>query len=131
VVRLWDVKTGAPKGTLNGQVGKITAVAFGKAGKRIAVGGDTLRIRHPDGSLAVLRGHRGPILCVAFSPDGLHLLSGGSDGTVRLWRAEDGEEVRCLEGHAGGVHAVVFHPGSAAVFTGGADGIIRRWAHAV
>jgi serine/threonine protein kinase len=125
-VRLWDARTGAAKGTVNAQVGKVKAVAFARVGKRIAVAGDSLRVRQADGSLTPLRGHRGPVLAVAFSPDGLMLISGGSDGTVRVWRAEDGEEMRTLEGHAGGVLSLAFHPGGSVFFSGGADGIIRR-----
>ena len=32
-----------------------------------------------------LRGHTGPVWCVAFSPDGTRALSGSGDGTLRLW----------------------------------------------
>jgi serine/threonine protein kinase len=126
MVRLWDSRTGASKGTVNAQVGKVNAVAFARTGKRIAVAGDILRVRQPDGSFTALRGHRGSVLSVAFSPDGSMLISGGSDGAVRQWRAEDGEEMRSLDGHPGGVLALTFHPGGSVFFSAGADGIIRR-----
>jgi WD40 repeat protein len=54
--------------------------------------------------------------------------SGGSDGTVRLCRASDGDELACFEGHAGKVHDVAVAPDGRVAFSGSADGTIRRWS---
>jgi serine/threonine protein kinase len=126
-VCLWDLKTGAVKGTVKGQVGKIADVAFAEATKRIAIAGDTLRVRQRDGSFTQLNGHDGPVLSVAFAADGQRLVSGGSDGTVRVWSTNDGEEVRCLQGHSDKVEAVVVSADGQTIFSGCADGTIRRW----
>jgi len=53
------------------------------------------------------------------------LLSGGWDGTARLWRLEDGT-ARLLEGHEGPVTAAAFRPDGLPV-TAGADGTLRAW----
>jgi hypothetical protein len=126
-VRLWDTATGALKGSLNGQVGKIEAVAFNAASKRMAIAGRGLRVRQANGSLTPLHGHRGPVLCVSFSPDGQFILSGGSDGTVRLWRAADGEELHCYNVHTNKVHAVAYSPVGRSAYSGSADGTICGW----
>ena len=41
-------------------------------------------------SLAVLRGHDGPVTKVAFDPAGRRLLTTGTDQTVRIWALSDG-----------------------------------------
>jgi WD40 repeat protein len=102
-------------------------VAYNGTTKRIAIAGSALRLRQADGSLVTLPGYAGPVLCVAFSPDGQWLLSGGSDGRVCLWHAGDGRELHCFEGHADKVHTVAWGPNQRSVYSGSADGTLRRW----
>lgn len=65
--------------------------------------------------LAVLHGHGAGVTCVAFSPDGALLASGGKDRAVVLWDVSDGTELARLTGHnaALGVHGLAFSPDGA------------------
>jgi WD40 repeat protein len=44
-----------------------------------------------DGKFRTLSGHQGPVLSVAFSPDGKSVVSSGMDGTVRFWEVTTGQ----------------------------------------
>jgi WD40 repeat protein len=125
-VRLWDVKTGLSRGSLS-HGGKVHAVAFNSPSKRMAIAGDGLRVRQMDGTMTELPGHDGPVLCVAFSPDGELVVSGGADSNLRLWRAADGTELHTYVGHGDKVHAIVFTPDGRTIYSGSEDGILRRW----
>lgn len=126
-VRQWDLKTGKAKGVLQGGIGPINAMAF--AAKRVLIAGrDGLALRQPgSGNFQKLSGHDGPVLSCALSADGRLLASGGSDHTVRVYRADDGLPLASFPGHDRGVRAVALSLTGDAVYSGGEDGTLRRW----
>lgn len=76
---------------------------------------------------ACLRGHQGRVNTARFSNDGAAIVSGGHDGTARLWDAETGASRAILQGHDGPVHDVQFGLAGEVVLTCGADGTARMW----
>jgi sterol desaturase/sphingolipid hydroxylase (fatty acid hydroxylase superfamily) len=74
-----------------------------------------------------LAGHKGAVLCVAVSGDGRHIVSGGADGTVKIWDAATGREERTLVGHRGFVHSVAVSGDGRRIVSGSADRTVKVW----
>ncbi len=79
------------------------------------------------GRLRPLRPHPGQPVCVAASPTGRNVISGGSDRSVRVWDVESGECLRVLAGHGANVAAVAVSAAGDRVVSAGADGTLRLW----
>ena len=60
--------------------------------------------------LATLKSYFGSLLCVAWSPDGLFLLTGGEDDLVSVWSLADRSVVSRCHAHNSFVRSVAFDP---------------------
>jgi WD40 repeat protein len=72
-------------------------------------------------------GHGGRVNCVAVAHDGRLALSGGADGTVRLWEVATGREKWKADAHPGGVLSVAFSAEGRQALSGGADKSVQLW----
>jgi WD40 repeat protein len=64
---------------------------------------------------------------IAFSPDGLILAGGGSDGPATLWQTSSGRKIAEFPAKTGVVGQLVFEPDGKSLIFGGTDGRIRLW----
>ncbi|MHC5733242.1 MAG: WD40 repeat domain-containing protein, partial [Nostoc sp.] len=72
-----------------------------------------------------LRGHQGYVNSVAISADGQTIVSGGGDGTVRLWNRQGLPLAEPLRGHQGYVNSVAISADGQTIVSGGGDGTVR------
>ncbi len=73
-------------------------------------------------------GHRRGITCVAFSPEGHHLVSAGPDRTVRIWTTRPLAEERVLEGAHEPLSRVAWRADGQAVQAVTVGGAMYAWS---
>jgi hypothetical protein len=83
-------------------------------------------VAEPAGAAPPFIGHTGTVNAVALSADGRRALSGGVDGTVRLWD-EAGRELACFKGHRSAITAVALSADGRWALSGGDDRTVRLW----
>ncbi len=71
--------------------------------------------------------HRDGVRCVAFSPNGQFVATGGEDNLARVWLAATGEARTPYLRHRGYVLALAFSPDSRMLATASLDGTARVW----
>src|SRR5262245_12637097 len=78
----------------------------------------------PQHPVHTLRGHTADVMDVAFTPDGTLLATASVDGTVRLWRVDDGGLVGTLS-HPEGITSMALSPDGRLLVTGSYDRAAR------
>lgn len=80
----------------------------------------------PEHTIVQYSGHTDGILCLAWSPDGASIASGGRDKTIRIWDAATGEtKVVCQAADV--VCALAWAPDGATLLAGGWNHDIELW----
>jgi len=106
----------------------VNAVTFAADWLATASHDKTIQIRSLDGKLLkTLTGHASAVVCVAASPDGKTLVSGGADSTIRVWDPATGELKRTIANHGDRVNALAWSPDGKFLASGSRDRTLRVW----
>ncbi len=138
-VTIRDVNTGEALLSLQGHDATVASMAFSPDGRRLATAAgssathraanQTVPIWNTStGELAMtLTGHDDEVSAVAFSPDGRRLVTGSYDGTMRIWDAVNGAELRVRDVSAE-LYALAFSRDGRYILTGVDDsGLVTVW----
>lgn len=79
------------------------------------------------GCLHTLVGHEGSVNCVAVSPNGKTLLSGGSDGTIRVWDLETGKLKHSQDAKSGSITSLSISPDGKTLVNTSSHHKIKIW----
>lgn len=134
-IQLLDAQTRKPVRVIKDIAGKVNALAFSADGQSLfaaagdaGVSGVAYQFRVSDGSLVrKFEGHTDALYALALLPDGMTLVTGGYDQSIRFWNIADGKETRLLKGHNGGVFALSFRPDGKVLASTSADRTVKLW----
>jgi len=87
-LRIWNLEVDSPPIEYQEFSGTLTALAFHPGGEEVAAANTNRTVglwNLKTGVRRDLAAHSEAVQAVAYSPDGLHLVSGGDDGNALLW----------------------------------------------
>jgi WD40 repeat protein len=134
-VQLCDTTTGACRWQLNG-VNAAAPAAISADSRRVAMARSRTATEHTWQDIGIwdlatgtevhtLTGHTQRVASLSWSRDSQLLISGGCDGTARLWETDSGRCLRTFPSTASFDQEVMLEPGSRRVIAADEDGV--RW----
>ena len=128
-INLWNLPTGTLLHTLREHQWPILDLAFSpnqsdllsSAADNRLIAWDVTHLRHQATDVSA------PISSIDISPDGMYLVGGSADYTLKIWAMATREPLQSLKGHSGVINSVAISPNNAVIVSGSADHSIKVW----
>lgn len=129
VITILETETGISTMRLEGPSGH-GFVIYSPEGNQVASCGKT-GVNVWDSQSGILLGtiarHKAHVRCIAYSPDGMLLASGGDDWSIRLWDSTSLSEVAVLTGHPYDVYSIAFSSDGSHLLSSSLDATVLKW----
>ena len=138
--KLTEVSTGSFIENINALKGQLACIARHPQKDIVLIGGEdrvpylyrmdrprAIRVGEDATLIRSFEIQPGPIIALAFSPDGERIAVGGAGAEVQVYNTETGERVATITGHEAGIYAVAFHPNGQRLAVAGFDGWVRLY----
>lgn len=79
-------------------------------------------------AVMTLKGNGSAVTCVAFCPDGQHLVSGGDNGEISLWDIRSGSKLKVLKGHRDSVADIAVSTDGDLLLSGARNASLKLWS---
>ncbi len=128
-IGLLDVKT-HEYSKISDRISSITDMSYSSDGKSLVT--SSMRGLHlwdmeKGRTIAAFIGHEGTVTCARFNPIDGSIVSGGVDGTVRMWNSIGGGFRDIAIGFIEDVSSVAYHPDGKTFATTGGKHAVRLW----
>lgn len=128
-IKLYELNTGKEISAIENSYVTIYNLAFSPNGEFLAAstpfGSKIWNVRTGELSLNLKQSEI--VRCVAFSPDGQIVASGGHDNNIKLWDVRTGEVKKTLSGHSKYVGHLAFSRDGATLASSSEDDTIKLW----
>lgn len=105
MAKIWEVKTGRLRFTLQGHSDTVQSICFSPDGLYLATGSADKTIRiwkvRTGKPIMILEGHTGKVNCIDYDRSGQKILSGSSNGEIKLWNIKTGSCIVSLKSYRG------------------------------